>query len=104
MIKMLAWIGAVAFVTGFAVGAWAAQPARVEIDGAKLSEGPGKSTRTLEKLHKGQALAVSNYPTQGYYKARTAEGNVGWVPVDSLQLPGVGAKEDAPGKPGAGLE
>ena len=91
--RSLAWIAAIAFVAGFAAGAtgaWAAQPARVDVDGVTLTEGPMKTSRTLAKLHKGQALAVSNYPTQGFYKARTSEGTVGWVSGDSLELPGAG--------------
>lgn len=66
--------------------ALAARPARVDIENAEIYEGPGRSFKLLEKLPKGTALAVSNVPSEGFFKVRTPSGIVGWISADSLLL------------------
>jgi hypothetical protein len=66
--------------------ALAALPARVDEDGTPFYSVPSAEGQVLKTLQKGTALAVSNYPTEGFYKARTVEGDVGWVSADVLIL------------------
>lgn len=58
------------------------------IDPSKASvlEEPKKDSRVLEDLKKGDRVAASNFPLQGYHKIRTAAGTVGWIEENSLVL------------------
>ena len=69
---------------GFLQSAHAAYPARVDVDETPLYQFPKEDAEVLKTLRQGEALAISNYPTQGYYKARTIDGDVGWVKADVL--------------------
>ncbi|MDR3607381.1 MAG: SH3 domain-containing protein [Oligoflexia bacterium] len=66
--------------------AFAAQNAVVDADNLPLLDGPQKGANVIRRLKKGMHLQVSNYPTEGYYKARTPEKQIGWVGADSLDL------------------
>ncbi|HTL11641.1 MAG TPA: SH3 domain-containing protein, partial [Bdellovibrionota bacterium] len=68
--------------------AQAARQARVEADSAPLLSGPKADAQVVMTLKKGAALAVSNLPTEGFYKARTETGEVGWIAGDLLALYG----------------
>lgn len=64
----------------------AAQVAVVDVDGTSFLDGPQKGATIVLKLKKGTRLDVSNYPTEGYYKARTMDHKLGWVKADTLDL------------------
>ena len=70
----------------FSALALAARPARVDVQDAELYEGPGRGFRLIEKLPKGTGVAISNVPTEGYFKVRTSAGTVGWIAADALQI------------------
>lgn len=72
-------------------GAGAARPARVDISGARVLAGPAPEAEVITTLDKGRSIAVSNLPTQGYYKVRLPSGEIGWMAADTLIL------FDAPG-------
>jgi len=67
--------------------AWAARPARVSVVEAQLYGEPSPDSEVVEVLKQGRALAVSNEPVdEGFHKARTAQGVIGWVSPEQLVL------------------
>jgi hypothetical protein len=62
----------------------AAQNAQIIGPGGALKKYPRPSAETLESLPEGTALEVSNVPSQGFYRVRTSEGNLGWVAAQSI--------------------
>jgi hypothetical protein len=66
--------------------ALAARAGTVDEDQAELYEGPGKKYKVLEKVSKGTSIAASNFPTEGFYKVKTASGSTGWMSADALVL------------------
>jgi hypothetical protein len=66
--------------------AHAARPARVDVDETPLFQSLSPDSDLVRKLPQGARLVVSNLPIQGFYKARTAEGEVGWVNVKAIEL------------------
>ena len=65
---------------------WAAQaarPARIDLDVVEVRDGPGEKYKILFPLSRGDGLAAANIPIEGYYKIRTLDGRIGWVPADS---------------------
>lgn len=72
------------FIVLFSFNAHAAKPARVEADAVELLDAPKSTSSVVTTMRKGSALAVSNVPTEGYYKARTSSGDIGWIPVDAI--------------------
>jgi hypothetical protein len=73
---------AVLLLLGWVLGSGVAHAARnATVDGKniQLYASPDKSSQVLGTLDDGEALQVSNYPTQGFYKVRTASGDIGWV-------------------------
>jgi hypothetical protein len=57
----------------------AAKNATVLGNGVVLLAGPDKSSEVLGHLANGESIEISNYPTQGFYKVRTGNGQVGWI-------------------------
>ena len=49
-----------------------------------LLSAPNSSAQALATLRVGDPLVISNYPTHGYYKARTVSGQVGWIAVTAV--------------------
>lgn len=69
---------------------WSAQTARVDTPETMVYSIPNeKDARVVKVLSKGAPLAVSNVPTEGYFKVRTSDGTVGWVKATDLLLFGV---------------
>ena len=66
------------------ISAWAAKPARVDVENLQVREGPNETSSVLGILTLGTGVAASNYPLEGYYKIRMPDGQVGWVPADAL--------------------
>lgn len=66
--------------------AGAAQLAIVDVDKTPLYEMPNTSSKVQIPLKKGQKLAASTYPLNGYYKVKTGNGLIGWVTSETLIL------------------
>lgn len=83
-----AFIVAVLFLgfVSLSPSAWAARRAVVDAAEVEVRKGPTDESEILAKLSKGSQLAVSNYPTEGFYKVRTPKGEIGWVKADTLVL------------------
>ncbi|OFZ22379.1 MAG: hypothetical protein A2X94_00075 [Bdellovibrionales bacterium GWB1_55_8] len=79
-------VGVAVFVAFAAAGsAQAARIAQVEVDQAEARQGPGTTSQVLFRLKKGAWVYSSNLPTEGYFKVRSREGGVGWVPTDAIR-------------------
>jgi len=63
----------------FKSAAWAAQTAQVIVPQANVYQYPQASSRVMTKLSQGDSVAVSNLPTEGFYKARLSNGDIGWI-------------------------
>jgi hypothetical protein len=74
------------FLFVFSGNAFSAQVAIVDTDNTPLLDGPQKKANVIQKLKKDVRLDISNYPTEGFYKARTRDHVIGWVSADSLDL------------------
>lgn len=83
MIKSLA-ISIIAMI--FATDVYAAQLATVDIEAVEVRDGPGSKFSTVETISKNRKIAVSNLPTEGFFKVRTPSGKIGWIPSDSVTL------------------
>jgi hypothetical protein len=66
------------------LSAFAAKVGTVSGDSVTLFGNPDKDSSNIGTLHNGDVVTISNYPTKGYYKARTADGQVGWIDKSSL--------------------
>ena len=73
-------------------GAQAARRALV-VSEAVVKEGPGPKHRGIAKLKKGEVVAASNLPVEGFYKIRTRESVVGWVPTDAIEFSPSGSNQ-----------
>ncbi len=80
----IAFTAALVLIVAPASPAHAARPARIDVEGAELFEGPGRGYPVTEKLSRGTQVSASTYPTEGFYKVRTGSGVIGWVSVDSI--------------------
>ncbi len=68
----------------FAQSALAARSGQIIVDEANVYEYPQYSSKTISKLKKGEGLTVSNLPTEGFYKVRLRNGDLGWVSGNDL--------------------
>lgn len=75
--------------------ALAARVAIVDVDEAEVHAGPGKGHKVVEKLGRGTRLPVSNQAVEGFYKARTPSGALGFIATESLIVAPLPATEDA---------
>jgi len=71
---------------GFSASALAARPARVDSDELPIFQELKPDSPIIRTLIKGTRVTVSNLPTQGFYRVRTNEGEVGWVSEQGLQV------------------
>ena len=69
-------------------GAWAAQIGKVVTDKASILEFPQKSARVIGEVRKGMSYPVSNFPTEGFYKLKTASGDYGWISGNDILVEG----------------
>jgi hypothetical protein len=69
-----------------ASAAWAARPARVDVDELPVFQELKPDSPIIRTLIRGTRVIVSNNPTQGFYRIRTNEGEVGWISGQGLQL------------------
>jgi|GEM_PF-3108863 len=64
----------------FAVSsAHAAQLGTVIVDEAAVRVYPQAKSESIGTVHRDQKLAVSNLPTEGFYKVRLPDGEIGWI-------------------------
>jgi hypothetical protein len=82
--KRVFWAGLLISLVTAPLSAFAARNARIDADVAEVREGPGAGYNASFKLKKGSPVVVSNVPTEGYYKARTANGMIGWIAAEAL--------------------
>lgn len=59
--------------------AFAAQVGQVIVDAAPVYEYPQFASKLISKLKKGDSVPVSNLPTEGFYKVRLKNGDLGWI-------------------------
>ena len=78
----------IAASSGFLESAQAAQTAEVNVGLAPLRDGPGGNFDVVKKLPKGSQVQISNYPRQGFYKARIFDGTVGWIDASKVKVLG----------------
>jgi hypothetical protein len=74
--------------------AHAAQSGKVIVDSAVVHEFPQAESKPLDQVTKDTVVAVSNLPTEGFYKVRTQSGVVGWISGNDVFI--AGANTNAP--------
>lgn len=57
----------------------AAQVGEVVVDRAQVYQYPQATSKVVGTLQRGETIAVSNLATEGFYKARLANGETGWL-------------------------
>jgi hypothetical protein len=67
-----------------AYSAFAAKVGTVSGDSVPLYDDPDKGSNSSVSLLNGDVVTISNYPTKGFYKARTENGQIGWIDSSSL--------------------
>jgi hypothetical protein len=82
----------------------AARPARILTQTAEVFEEPAGDSTVLENLPFDTGVAVSNEPTEGFYKVRTPSGKVGWISGTVLQLEGEAPETSASPERATGLQ
>jgi hypothetical protein len=63
----------------WAISVHAAQTGKVVSEQAVIREFPNAGSKKLMELRRGETLAVSNLPTEGFYKVRIAKDEYGWI-------------------------
>ena len=63
----------------------AAKPAKIIKDAINVFEKPKSDSSVISSIPKDVTIQVSNNPTNGYYKARTPEGKIGWIAESDLE-------------------
>ena len=66
----------------------AARPARIITGDAKVFSEPRGDAEVLETLEHDAPIAVSNQPTEGFFKVKTTGGKVGWISASVIQVEG----------------
>jgi hypothetical protein len=74
MIKTIIFIGMM-----FSMSAQAAQTAKVLVDNANVLEKPQADSAVVGTVPKDTSIAVSNTPTNGFFKSRIPSGTIGWI-------------------------
>lgn len=81
------------FVSGPVYGA---QIARIDGGPVDLKEAISSKSRTIAKLQSGEEVTCSNLPLEGFYKVRTKNGEIGWIPTDKILISSNQDKASAP--------
>lgn len=79
----------------WSASAHAARLAHVIVDEAEIREFPQKKAKSIGTLKKGEEVAVSNLPTEGFYKVRTKSGDLGWISGNDVFVAKKGASKDS---------
>ena len=74
MIKTIIFIGIM-----FSMSVNAAQTAKVLVDNANVLEKPQPDSAVVGTVPKDTSIAVSNAPTNGFFKSRIPSGTIGWI-------------------------
>lgn len=89
--KKLSWVFLMQLLVGTA--ALAAQVGTIIVDEAQVHQFPQGGSNVITTLPRDQSLAVSNIPTEGFYKVRLPSGELGWISGNDML---VGKKPAAP--------
>ena len=76
------------FFLSFTHSAFAAKLGTIEGDSAPLRGSPSEKGAVIEQLSKGSVLTISNLPVNGFFKVRTGDGKIGFVPAESVREEG----------------
>ncbi len=68
----------------FSLNAIAAQNAKVVVDNASVLDKPQPDGAVVGTVPKDTTIAVSNVPTNGYFKSRIPSGAIGWISGNDL--------------------
>ncbi len=79
----------------------AAQVGKVIVDEATVYEFPQGKSRPLQTIKKDESVAVSNKPTEGFFKVRTKSGTIGWISGNDVLVGEVAATANPSATPGA---
>lgn len=77
------------------VKAQAAQTGKVIVSSAKIYVYPQSTSSVLANLKQGEAVTISNVPTEGFFKIRAPNGEIGWISGNDI-LAGSGAAPAIP--------
>jgi len=66
--------------------AQASLPARATKDDTDVFFAPNLNSKVVLKIPKGTAFESSNYPVEGFFKVRLADGAIGWIAADHVAL------------------
>ncbi len=77
-----------------ATSAYSAQNAEVIVDNAAVREYPQGTSKVIGTLGRGDQVAVSNFPTEGFYKVRISGGETGWISGNDILAGGAVKPED----------
>ena len=66
-------------IPGLSLQAHAAQVGQVVVEEAHVFQYPQAGSKVIGNLKKGETLPVSNLPTEGFYKAKLSNGEMGWL-------------------------
>ncbi len=85
---MRAKIAAVALIALLASvpSAWAAKYGVITVDATPVLGNRDPGAQPLELLNRGQTVGASDQDYGGYYRVRTAQGTVGWIAAERLQI------------------
>lgn len=79
--------------------AMAAQNAKVIVDSANVYDKPQTDGAVVGTVTKDSKIAVSNQPTNGFYKTRTLSGALGWISGNDISTAAVA--DESSGNSGA---
>jgi hypothetical protein len=74
----------------------AAQSAQVIVPVANIYLYPQAASKVISKINQGESLAVSNLPTEGFYKVRLANGDIGWISGNDVLAGGAASSSVSP--------
>ncbi len=76
-----------------AAPAQAAHLGKIIVDEADVREFPQEKAKAIATLKKDEEIAVSNLPTEGFYKVRLKSGELGWISGNDIYVDRPGATE-----------
>jgi hypothetical protein len=79
----------------FSAKAQAAQTGKVIVPSAKIYVYPQSTSRVVANLKQDQSVTISNVPTEGFFKIRAPNGEMGWISGNDV-LAGNGASPAIP--------
>lgn len=80
----------------FSPVAFAAQSGNIIVNEARVFQYPRSDSAILQKLPRDTTLTVSNQPTEGFFKVRTPNGQLGWVSGQDILVAGAASNLPPP--------